>query len=837
MRLPGLRLRSTNLRVKVAALLALVCALWAFAAWVTTRDGMNLIFVQTLNSKVFQPSEPLLLELQQERRLTAEYLGKPTDQQRAAMNAQRQKVTALAGTFEESAQSGQVNFAASAQLRQRIRQTVAALDDLAKTRAAVDALQVDRPTATGAFTTVLDSIFQVYDALGNLDDKQIAHDTAALIQVNHARELMSQEDALLSGVIASGRITAPEIAQFGQLVGAQRFVGGEAAAAAAATDRASYDAVTAKNAGLRDIEDRVIQTSRPGAKVPTDGTEWRATVDPALSGLHDVVSNGGVSIVQRATPVAIWVLLRVVFAAGLGLLAVVASIVVAMTTLRSLLAQLRRLRTAAHELADVRLPNLVLLLSHGQQVDVAAEAPPLDFGDDEIGQVGQMFNRVQETAIRAAVDQAELRRGVRDVFLSLARRSQTLVHRQLQLLDSMERREADAEELDDLFRVDHLATRMRRNAENLIVLSGAVPGRGWRNPVPLVDVVRGALAEVEDYARVTMLPVEAAALSGRAVGDVIHLLAELIENALSFSPPYTTVEVKGSLVANGFVVEIEDRGLGMSEPDVARANEQLAQPPEFNLTSTAQLGLYVVGRLAERHGIRVRLRDSPYGGTTAIVLIPSSLVVDAQDASVPSRRAARLALGMGTRANGVIDNAAASAIAATDGGEQSAPSTPTAFAADRVPTGDAASSASPSPTGPGRAETAEHLPRWPLPAQPTGPSTMDDEAATSTVDAARTRTPLDDVDQEAATYTSAGLPWRRRQASLAPPLRGEPPNAEPLVDRSETPARRPEDIRRMMASYQTGTLRGRIDAAAQDATPDRASQEPPSAQPTDEQQS
>ncbi len=232
---------------------------------------------------------------------------------------------------------------------------------------------------------------------------------------------------------------------------------------------------------------------------------------------------------------------------------------------------------------------------------MAAEAPPLAFGTDEIGQVGRAFNLVQETAVQVAVEQAALRRGIRDVFLSLARRSQALVHRQLTLLDTMERRETSPEELEDLFRVDHLATRMRRNAEDLIVLSGAVPGRGWRNPVPLVDVVRGAVAEVEEYERVTVAQIGSASLAGRAVGDIIHLLAELMENAPSFSPPHTMVQVSGQLVGNGFAVEIEDRGLGMSEADLDAANAQLANPPEFNLSSTARLGLYVVGRLAERH--------------------------------------------------------------------------------------------------------------------------------------------------------------------------------------------------------------------------------------------
>ncbi len=185
------------------------------------------------------------------------------------------------------------------------------------------------------------------------------------------------------------------------------------------------------------------------------------------------------------------------------------------TTARALVAQLQRLRDAAHQLADERLPAVVERLQRGEKVDVAVEAPPLDFGSDEIGQVGQAFNAVQETAVRTAVEQAELRRNVRDVFLNLARRTQALVHRQVTLLDEMERRQEDADELEDLFRVDHLATRMRRNAENLIVLSGATPGRGWRRNVPMVDVARAAVQEVEDYTRVKVMPFGSVALAGR----------------------------------------------------------------------------------------------------------------------------------------------------------------------------------------------------------------------------------------------------------------------------------------------------------------------------------
>jgi hypothetical protein len=251
----------------------------------------------------------------------------------------------------------------------------------------------------------------------------------------------------------------------------------------------------------------------------------------------------------------------------------------------------------------------------------------LRIGRDEIGRVGQAFDLVRQTAIRAAVEEARLRQGLNDVFRSLARRSQSLLHRQLSLLDQMERRATDPEALDDLFRLDHLTTRMRRHAEGLVILAGAPPGRGWSSPVRMVDVMRGAIAEVEDYARVSVATRSQAALAGSAVADVIHLLAELIENATTLSPPYTSVRVSGDTVANGFVIEVEDRGLGMSPTRLAELNDRLANPPEFNPSDSEQLGLFVVSQLAKRHGVRATLKASPYGGTAAIVLIPRHLVV------------------------------------------------------------------------------------------------------------------------------------------------------------------------------------------------------------------
>jgi signal transduction histidine kinase len=345
--------------------------------------------------------------------------------------------------------------------------------------------------------------------------------------------------------------------------------------------------------------------------------------------------NGEISdkIAGRAEPLAQSVLFRIATAGILGVISLIATVFVSFAFSRRLSSELGALQQAASALADERLPRVVERLRRGEDVDVEAETPPMLTGGNtvEVENLGNAFTSVQHTAIEAAVGQAELRKGVNKVFLNLARRSQSLLHRQLAMLDGLEQQVTDPDLLEKLFGVDHLTTRMRRHSEGLIILSGAAPGRGWRNPVSLFDVVRASVEEVEDYLRVSVSVPHGPALIGTAVTDVIHLVAELVENATIFSPPHTQVFVRGEPVARGFVLEVEDRGLGINREELTHLNHRLANPPEFDLADSDRLGLFVVGRLAERHGIRVSLQPSPYGGTTAIVLIPQEVVVEATE--------------------------------------------------------------------------------------------------------------------------------------------------------------------------------------------------------------
>jgi signal transduction histidine kinase len=413
-------------------------------------------------------------------------------------------------------------------------------------------------------------------------------------------------------------------------------------------------------------------------------------------------------------------------------------------------------------MASQRLPNVIERLRAGDAVDVAAESPPLAIGKiTEVARVAEAFSAVQRTAVDAAVSQSNLRKAINKVFLNLSLRNQSLLHRQLGMLDTMERATSDPGALDELFRLDHLTTRMRRHAENLIILSGATPGRRWRDPVPVLDVLSAATAEVEDYVRVDVISAPPHSVAGIAGNDVVHLLAELVENATSFSPPNSRVEVKAAAVGSGVAVEIEDRGLGITAEERAEINARLARPPEFDLTESDQLGLFVVGQLAGRHGIRVSLRESAFGGTTAIVLLPHAILVTADEA------ARRPALENGQRSAQAIEPPAADGFAGTTAD----------LTADM-----AAGTAADAPFG--------NLTPFPVPAL------APDE-----------------------TYD---LPRRVRQASLAPQLRGRGDDAtEAAWPASAATERSPEEARSMMSSLQDGARRGRADDLESLDAPDR----------------
>ncbi|MGV9451429.1 sensor histidine kinase [Streptomyces sp. NPDC003635] len=308
--------------------------------------------------------------------------------------------------------------------------------------------------------------------------------------------------------------------------------------------------------------------------------------------------------------------------------ALLAAFILAGMVARQMSRSMRQLRNAAFGIAEQRLPMLVDQLSRTDPGRVDTRVAPIPITTtDEIGEVARAFDQVHREAVRLAAEQALLRGNINAIFTNLSRRNQSLIEGQLTLITDLENNEADPDQLENLFRLDHLATRMRRNGENLLVLAGEEPGRRWDQPVPLVDVLRAASSEVEQYERIELSGVPEAEIHGRAVTDLVHLLAELLENATTFSSPQTKVRVTATRLPDGRVmIEIHDKGIGLTAEDFADINHKLANPPTVDAAISQRMGLFVVGRLSDRHGIRVQLRPSgEQAGTTSLVMLPDAI--------------------------------------------------------------------------------------------------------------------------------------------------------------------------------------------------------------------
>ncbi|MFL6056411.1 MAG: nitrate- and nitrite sensing domain-containing protein [Actinoallomurus sp.] len=313
-------------------------------------------------------------------------------------------------------------------------------------------------------------------------------------------------------------------------------------------------------------------------------------------------------------------------------------LLVTLVMAQSLVSPLRRLRAGALEVAGHRLPELVRRLRDAEAGNEPIRVEPIDVHTtDEIGEVARSFDEVHREAVRLASNEALLRGNVNAMFVNLSRRSQSLIERQLRLIEDLEQSEQDSGRLEALFKLDHLATRMRRNGENLLVLGGQEQTRRWNKQVPLVDIVRASLSEVEQYERVTLRIQDDVSVVGRVVNDLVHLVAELVENSTAFSPEHTKVAVSGHLLSGGgAMLQISDNGVGMSPEELEEANWKLANPPTIDVSISRRMGLFVVGRLAQRHGIRVELRAALSGGLTAFVILPTSAIQDGNP-SAPRR--------------------------------------------------------------------------------------------------------------------------------------------------------------------------------------------------------
>ena len=368
---------------------------------------------------------------------------------------------------------------------------------------------------------------------------------------------------------------------------------------------------------------------------------WYNDMSAIINGMRGVDNELASDIVARSQFLQHQAFESALITAGAVALAVLLVLIAAALVARSMVNPLRRLQKDALEIAAVKLPERVAAAATGSEL---AEMDPAAFNrvepigvqtTDEIGAVARAFDQVHAEAVRLAGTEAQLRSNLNAMFISLSRRSVPLIDRLSRMIDNLEQNEDDPDQLSHLFSMDHLVTRMRRNSENLLVLAGEEPVRKWSEPVPLTDVARAAAAEIEQYGRVALTVQPGIMVSGQSAADVVHLLAELLENATLFSPRNTQVQVAAAdAPGGGVLIEIRDEGVGVSTGRLAEMNWRLDHPPGVDVSVSRHMGLFAVSRLAARRGIRVRLRAGTPQGLTALVWLPGTLTSREQPPTV-----------------------------------------------------------------------------------------------------------------------------------------------------------------------------------------------------------
>lgn len=736
--------------------------LWAVFTAVLVTDIRELRTTAELTEQVATPVVTLIGELQRERRATmdsasgtegtAERLASSREETSRAVDALHTRLR----TFEvEDLPSQALEFQRSLYGLEAHRRRV---DNLAPGERGLE-------EAATAYTEMIESGLRVWDAqVERADSAQVPH-LRSLTSLVRTRELLNQQDAVLAHAVATNTFPAPAHAQFAAAAGAQHYTWGRVGAELSDEDSQDYvllESYTALQSVYQLQESIISMPIRGENTIPVNATAWRGAAEAVDLRMRDVEATQTGQVTAFSHTQSAELRNSALLVSVPALLAALASTAVAVGGTQRLGRRLQDLRIITLEHARVRLPEVTARLRAGGSVDVDAEVPKLRVRvRDEIGQMAEAFNDAQRAAVASAVEEAQVRAGTRAMFRNIARRTQSLVHRQLGLLDTLERGETDPKVLEALFRIDHFSTQMRRNAENLMLLSGDTPVRRGLVPVRLHEAVRAAASEIEDYARVRVLALPPVALRGDVGTDTVRLLAELLENATSFSPPGTEVTVRGREGEDGtHVLEVEDRGLGMPEVQLGSANVLLSDPPRFDLAQMredSQLGLFVVATIAARHDFEVTLRDAGGRGTRAVVVIPrQALAAPGESASPWETTGPHRRLDIGVPA-------------VPDGGSGPGSAEPAGTL-----TGVAAGASSPAARGAG--PRAEAVPD-PAPGGAAG---------------------------EGAQETYMGLPRRRRKSAAEA--------EEPAVPvRAAGGERSLSDIRSMMSAFQSGTLRGRAD--------------------------
>ena len=796
-------------------------AMWALVSSFTLNDGIYTRDVASAVEQVDLPAVQTLSALQKERGLSMLAVRDPS--YRPAL-AQQRKTTDVALAHMLRAADA-LRRDSPPVVQDRMRSWEAGLVGLPSGRARVDAGQLNRDTAYSYYNGLVDAGISVFRTQAhNISDYETGEaglQAAALLQ---AGDRMERAADLVSDGLSGGDLGPPQHAEIARLIGSYHAITDATIPGTPDGVHQHYDRITrsAGYAHLTDLEDQVINagpwTGQHGHRPEINARDWSGTANRASDELNGLAAEHTNYAAERGLAHGEDNLIRVAFGSFAALLVTILALVSAARVSRTIARRLAALRADALALSDERLPTIVERLRRGERVEPGEEISGLDYGTDEIGQVAEAFNTAQRTAVAAAVQESQAREGVHTVFLGIAHRSQGLVHRQLKLIDQLEHDTEDPDQMELLFQLDHLATRARRNAENLIILGGEQPGRRWTKPVRLVDVLRSAVAETKHYARVRMHQPPDTALRGGAVADTVHLIAELVDNATSFSPPNSEVRIGAQSVPQGVAVEIEDHGLGIEEAELQAANAVLREPPEFDamaLQSDARLGLFVVARLAARHAIGVELRSSPYGGTRAVVLLPMEITASPEEARQldPDQRSPR-ALPRGADGPAAPRSLSSSGHIPVDEKPQAAVEVSSAHAAEGSGRSHGFGSPRPHPAQGrnGEQQLSGELPRrrpkgaLPAPGSAEPPETgRSPEVRGNHQQSEEPEWPaVDQAPQVSDEDARPPLPQRRRRANLAPQLSRDPAEQE-----EAPPVRSAEQMRGLLSAIQRGTHRGR----------------------------
>jgi signal transduction histidine kinase len=625
-----------NLRVtlRLIALIAIPTAMGLTfgAIRVATADSASNQFgqIETL-AKLGQQVTSLAGSLNDERDLAVGYVAAG---QSAALHGQLERQYAVTDAWVTRVRASLAGLGTGypAQAQARIQGIQVMLNKLPSARAATAG-----KTDVTAIGTLNNYAGMAGDLLSYTDD--IAPGSADPTLVDTARTLgwlaqmedaISQQRAIIySGLLEkrfeAGATTKLEAEQAQQALDTSQFE-----SSAAVAQQQLFTQVDSVNSALS--TDQVLVTLALAAGSPaglgvTPGT-WYASMSNAIGKLRGVEQQVAASVVARAQQLhqgaADSARLSVILSVILLLAALAATFAVAQSIVRPL----RRLRSDALQIASVRLPEKMLAIAEAEDPGAEADVAPVSVGSrDEIGEVARAFDQVHREAVKLAANEAVLRRSMNAIFVNLSRRSQSLLLRLVRQIDSLEQSEDDPGRLASLFTMDHLVTRMRRHSENLLVFAGHESARKQAEPVALPDLVRAAVSEILEFGRVVVNVQPEISVAGHAVSDIVHLLAEILENATTFSAKHTRVHVTGNaLPSGGVLINVIDGGLGLPAERLDDLNYRLDNPPAADVSVSRHMGLFVVSHLAARHGVRVRLRPGERSGLTALVWIPERLL-------------------------------------------------------------------------------------------------------------------------------------------------------------------------------------------------------------------